>query len=70
MKQTQGRQLVALLKRCSYTCLQLQMTGISTAWWKRVAETLKHMPGHELYSVKGRDVLLRYRVIAPTKWTA
>ena len=34
------------------------------------AEALKHMPDHQLYSAKGRDGLLRYRVVAPTKWTA
>ena len=70
MKQSQGQRLVALLKRRAYTCMQLQMLGISTAWWKRVAETLKHMPDHHLYSVKGRDGLMRYRVVGPTKWTA
>ena len=70
MKRTQGQRLVALLTRRAYTGMQLQMLGISQCWWKRCAETLKHMPDHQLDSVKGRDGLLRYRVVAPTKWTA
>jgi hypothetical protein len=68
MKQSQGRRLIALLKRRSYTSMQLLQTGISTCWWKRVAECLAD---HEtLFSVKGRDGLLRYRVVAATAWTA
>ena len=68
MKQSQGRRLIALLKRRSYTSMQLLQTGISVCWWKRVSETLAD---HEtLFSVKGRDGLLRYRVVAATGWTA
>lgn len=68
MKQTQGRRLIALLKRRQYTCLELQMTGISTAWWKRVAETLK--PHEVLNKRRGADGRLRYSVTAATRWTA
>ena len=67
-KQTQGRRLIALLKRRYYSSMQLHHTGISVCWWKRVAECLAD---HEvLHSVKGRDGLLRYRVVTATKWTA
>ena len=68
MKTSQGRRLIALLKRRTYSCMELQQTGISTCWWKRVAETLAE---HELLvSAKGRDGLLRYRVVSATRWTA
>jgi hypothetical protein len=59
-KQTQGRRLIALLKRRSYTGLQLNMLAISVSWWRRVDESLK--PGEVLLKVKGRDGLLRYSV--------
>jgi hypothetical protein len=68
MKPTQGRRLIALLKRRSYSTMELLQTGISVCWWKRVAESLAE---HEtLYSVKGKDGRLRYRVVAATRWTA
>ena len=68
MKQSQGRRLIALLKRRSYSNLELMMTGISTCHHKRIRECLAD---HEtLFSVKGRDGLLRYRVVAATGWTA
>ena len=41
MKQTQGRRLIELLKRRTYTSMRLQMLGISTCWHKRVAESLR-----------------------------
>ena len=37
---TQGRTLIAMLKRKSMTSLELLMTGVSVCWWKRVAESL------------------------------
>ena len=65
---TQGRRLIALLKRRAHSSMELLQTGISTCWWKRVAECLA---AHELLvKVKGRDGLLRYRVVSATKWTA
>ena len=68
MKQSQGRRLIAILKRRSHSSMELLQTGISTCWWKRVSETLAE---HEvLVSAKGRDGLLRYRVVAATRWTA
>ena len=68
MKQTQGRRLIALLKRRTYTSMELLQTGISVCWWRRVAECLA--PHETLYSVKGRDGLLRYRVVSATKCAA
>jgi hypothetical protein len=41
MKATQGRRLIAALKRKPHTSMDLQMLGISTCWWKRVAEALR-----------------------------
>jgi hypothetical protein len=68
VKSTQGRRLIALLKRRMYSCMELQQTGISTCWWKRVDECLAD---HEfLCKISGKDGLLRYRVSAATKWTA
>ncbi len=40
MKETQGRRLIAALKRTPMTSMQLQMLGVSTCWWKRVRESL------------------------------
>lgn len=41
-KQTQGRQLIALLKRRAYTTMEMLRTGISTCPWKRIDESLAH----------------------------
>ena len=65
-KYTQGRELIALLKKRSMSTLDLQLAGISTCPWKRIAEQLtekeqliktKHYPyGGRWYYV--------YRVVA------
>ena len=68
MKASQGRRLIALLKKRKYSSMELQMTGISDCWWKRVAECLQ--PHESLDSKKAGDGLLRYRVVSATKWTA
>lgn len=47
---SQGRRLIELLKKRSLTSMQLQMTGISTCWHKRVAEALRLMPEWRLIS--------------------
>ena len=71
-KPTQGRRLIQLLKRKSMTSMQIQMLGISTCWWKRVAESLDSneqiVPG-KLYLGDGKYVNT-YRVVSSTKWTA
>lgn len=65
---TQGRRLIAKLKRKTYTNGELQDLKISTCHHKRIAECLA--PHELLLKVKGRDGLLRYRVVSATKWTA
>lgn len=57
---TQGRQLIALLKRKGYTTMELLKTGISTAPWKRIAESLK--PDEALIKAKNARGLHVYRV--------
>ncbi len=54
MKETQGRRLIAALKRKPMTSMELQMLGISTCWWKRVQESLG--PNERL--IKGTKHLL------------
>jgi hypothetical protein len=43
---TQGRRLIAILKRRGMTMMDLIQTGISVCPWKRIAESLK--PGERL----------------------
>ena len=52
---TQGRRLIALLKRKPMTYMQMLSTGISTAPWKRVVETIG--PKEELIKATNRDGL-------------
>ena len=40
MKQSQGRRIIEALKRKPMTSMQILQLGISTCWWKRVAEVL------------------------------
>jgi hypothetical protein len=72
MKQTQGRRLIAALKRKPHTYLEMQMLGISTSPQKRVTESLAE---HEQIVkgkrwIAGRRYLTTWRVVAATKWTA
>ena len=69
MKPSQGRRLIALLKRRYYTCMQLhEETGAPTSWHKTIGEFLRD---HEsLESKRGRDGLKRYRVVAAKRLTA
>ena len=48
--QTQGRRLIALLKKRGMSTLELQQTGISVAPWKRCKEKLK--PNEQLLKTK------------------
>jgi hypothetical protein len=41
MKATQGRRLIAALKRKPHTYLEMQMLGISTSPQKRIKESLQ-----------------------------
>jgi len=65
-KQTQGRRLIALLKRRGMTTLELQNTWLSACPWKRIVEQLK--PNEKLLKTKrypdeGRWYYV-YRVVA------
>jgi hypothetical protein len=50
MKTTQGRKLIALLKKRGMSTLELQMTGISVCSWRRIGEQLR--PNEELTKTK------------------
>jgi hypothetical protein len=50
MKTTQGRKLIALLKKRGMSTMDMQMTGISSCWHKRVREQLR--PNEELTKTK------------------
>lgn len=57
---TQGRQLIAVLKRRSMTYLEMQRLGISTSPQKRVVESLR--PDERV--LKSRvNGLVRWRVV-------
>ena len=58
---TQGRRLIALLKRRGMTNLQLQLTGISTSHWKRIREQLRD--GERLIAAKNAENRNVYRVV-------
>ena len=70
MKSTpsQGRRLIALLKRRGMTHMQMLSTGISTSPWKRVEECL--MPTEVVRKTKNGRGLVVWRVVSATKWTA
>jgi len=64
--QTQGRRLIALLKKRAYSTMNLQLEGVSTCPWKRIVEQLK--PNEQLLKTKrypneGRWFYV-YRVVA------
>lgn len=64
--QTQGRRLIALLKKRGMTTMWLQAQMISTCPWKRIVEQLK--PNEQLlktkrYPTEGRWYYV-YRVVA------
>lgn len=59
---TQGRRLIAILKRRGMTMMDLIQTGISVCPWKRIAESLK--PGERLDNTrKNSRGLIVYRVV-------
>ncbi len=61
MKETQGRRLIAALKRKPHTYLEMQMLGISTCPQKRVRESLIY--GQEYVDIrKNLDGLVTWRV--------
>ena len=66
--QTQGRRIIAALKRRAMTYGEMQRLGISTSPQKRVAECLRD--DEQLLKGNGTDGLVRWRVVAATPWTA
>lgn len=66
-QQTQGRRLIALLKRRAHTYLEMNLLGISVSPQKRVAECLRD----DEVIVKGRrDGRTTWRVVGATRWSA
>ena len=66
MKTTQGRKLIALLKKRGMSTLELQQAGISTCPWKRINEHLRPDEGlmkTKRYPDNGRWYYV-YRVVA------
>jgi hypothetical protein len=67
MKATQGRRLIAALKRKGHTTMEMLALGISVAPWKRIAECLR--PDEQLVKRKNERGLTVYRVVNATRWT-
>ena len=65
MKQTQGRRLIAHLKRKPHTYLEMLRYGVSVAPWMRVRESLR--PGEQIVKGKrwtgGKRYLTTWRVV-------
>lgn len=70
MNATQGMRLVRALKRKPHTYMEMLMLGVSVCPWKRLRETLRHMPGVELVKGTNRAGLTTWRVVTATRWTA
>jgi hypothetical protein len=68
MKTTQGRRLIAALKRTPMTYGEMQRLGVSTSPQKRVMEQLRE--DEQVIRAKGADGLVRWRVVRATRWTA
>lgn len=64
---TQGRRLIALLKRRAMTYLEMNLLGISISPHKRVLECLKP---HETLVKGKRGEWTTRRVVSATRWTA
>lgn len=65
---TQGRRLIAALKKKPHTYMEMLRIGVSTSPWKRVQECLRE--SEALVKTIGDDGLTRWRVISATRWTA
>lgn len=59
-KQTQGRRLIAMLKRRGMTTMDMLRTEISVSPWKRISESLQ--PNERLVKAKNKRGLNVYRV--------
>jgi len=65
MKTTQGRKLIALLKKRGMSTLELQQAGLSTCPWKRIVEQLtqrEELTKTKRYPENGRWFYV-YRVV-------
>ena len=65
---TQGRQVIAALKRKPHTYRDMLALGCGLSPWKRAMECLKDH--EEIIRTTGKDGLVRWRAIAATRWTA
>ena len=65
---TQGRLVIAALKRKPHTYADMLALRVGLSPWKRASECLHD---HEqIIRAKGKDGLVRWRVVAATRWTA
>ena len=67
-KITQGRRIIAVLKRRPLTYGDMQALGVSTSPQKRVVETLA--PDEQIIKAKNGAGLVTWRVVSATRWTA
>lgn len=67
-KPTQGRRLIAILKRRALTYRQMLQASESVCPWRRVLEALA--PHEQIVKGKTREGWTTWRVVAATKWTA
>lgn len=65
---TQGRRLIALLKRRGMTYREMLMASGSCSPWRRVAESLK--PTEVIQKATNAQGWTVWRVVSATKWTA
>lgn len=65
---TQGRLLIAALKRKPHTYMDMLSHGVSISPWKRISECLR--ADEALVKGKNRLGLTTWRVVAATRWTA
>jgi hypothetical protein len=61
MQDTQGRRLIAMLKRRGMTTMDMLLTAVSVSPWKRIGESLR--PGEQLLKRKNNQGRTVYRVI-------
>jgi hypothetical protein len=65
---TQGRLLIAALKRKPHTYLDMLRHGVSCSPWKRVTECLRD--DESLVKAPDKQGRTTWRVIQATRWTA
>ena len=68
MKESQGRRLIKMLKHTPMTTLELQMTGISVAPWRRISECLQEGEELKIVGKRGRSNIYRVVVTPKTVW--